>query len=656
MKRILIFASTVLQISASAQMSKVWDKDLASSNTENPVLIYKNPSGTVDVIASVAGSGTLIVGNAAGNDVTTGYGRYDYWFCKLDKTGQKISNSDHTYGGAFDDQPISAVKATDGGYLICGLSSSDATGNKTSAKVAYNFSALWVVKIDSMGVLEWQQQVAFNNSQYYTGYVGTSMVACTTLNGYAIALTTSTIGTPNSYATYLVELDAFGNVSTPKQISASYTAGNIVAPKSLIQLSNGNLLLGGYSSSAGTVMLLTSTGTLLSTKQYTSSGTCEIISIIELTPNGNRKFFAKSIHNNATGFDRTVNSKASGGNYDIWTFETDNTGVIQGAQNAIGCGSLNLPDHTNIPQVANIFYSNSSLGPMAYLLLEPDVTGLDRVEAGKGGVDYWLVQYDYINNVIVQENSFGGSGVENVQSLFVDGTNAYLLGTSASVISGDKTEALRSGTSDLWAVRTCLSTDVPVIANATYISHPIFPLSARGYYVYPCSNHPHTLSVSSPESYNTYNWYDAASGGNLLGTGTTYVISNVTSAQNIWVEADNGTCLGARVEIIVSPIPTPQTPTYSGSTIVCKGSALVLTGQMNTTGALSGSYYKFHWYDSNMNLLSENTTLSINNCQTPFTLYLSVIDSVLASTKIGRPLSSRQYLNNVPSFSLPIQV
>src|ERR1035437_7084154 len=99
MKRILIFASTVLQISASAQMTKVWDKDLASSYVENPVLIYKNTSGTVDVIASVGGPGVMIAGNAAGNDVTTGYGQYDYWFCKLDKNGQKIPNSDATYGG-----------------------------------------------------------------------------------------------------------------------------------------------------------------------------------------------------------------------------------------------------------------------------------------------------------------------------------------------------------------------------------------------------------------------------------------------------------------------------------------------------------------------------------------------------------------------------
>ena len=367
MKRFIFFATTVLQLSASAQMTKVWDKDLASSSVENPVLIYKNTSGTVDVIASVGGPGVIIAGNAAGNDVTTGYGQYDYWFCKLGKSGQKIS--DNTYGGTVADYPVSAVKAADGGYLICGTSSSGANGNKTLAMPAYNGSVLWLVKIDSGGVLQWQKQVAFNNSSYYTGDVNGNLAICTTINGYAIALTTSTYGTPNSYATYLVTADVNGNTTTAPQLSASYSS-SIFNPKTIIQLSNGNLLVGGYTGSAATEMLLTATGTAISTKQYTSGGQCEIISAKELSANGNWLFFAKSVHNNASGYTRTVNSKASAGNYDIWVFQTNNTGVIQSGQNAIGCGSVNLADHTNIEEVSNVFYSNSNLGPMAYLLLE----------------------------------------------------------------------------------------------------------------------------------------------------------------------------------------------------------------------------------------------------------------------------------------------
>jgi len=655
MKRILIFVSTVLQISASAQMTKVWDKDLASSSVENPVLIYKNTSGTVDVIASVGGPGIIIAGNAAGNDVTTGYGQYDYWFCKLGKSGQKIS--DNTYGGTVADYPVSAVKAADGGYLICGTSSSGVSGNKTLAMPAYNSSVLWLVKIDSGGVLQWQKQVAFNNSSYYTGDVNGNLAICTTINGYAIALTTSTYGTPNSYATYLVTADVNGNTTTAPQLSASYSS-SIFNPKTIIQLSNGNLLVGGYTGSAATEMLLTATGTQISTKQYTSGGQCEIISAKELSANGNWLFFAKSVHNNASGYTRTVNSKASAGNYDIWVFQTNNTGVIQPGQNAIGCGSVNLADHSNIEEVSNLFYSTSSLGPMAYLLLEADATGGDRAETGKGSTDFWLVQYDYVNSVIIQENSFGGSNAEQVQSLFVDGTNAYLLGTSASPISGDKTEALKSGTTDLWAVRTCLSTDIPVIANATYLSHPALP-GVRGYFVYPCSNQGYTLGISNPQSYNTYNWYNAATGGTLLGTGTSYNITSVsTTRQYIWVEADNGTCLGNRVAINIVPIRTPLNPTYTGATLLCSGSQLVLAGQINYTGQSSGSYFKLHWWDSSLNnILSENDTLKINNVTAPFDVWLSVVDSVPANPSIGLPLtmceSGLQQINiivdNVPT-------
>ena len=119
MKKLFLLFAVLFQISSFAQIQKVWDKTLSSLEYDEPVFIYKNALGGVDVISSIRG---------AGFDVDVAYGQLDYWFCRLDKNGQIIAGSNKTYGGTGNDSPRSAVKSPDGGYLICGTSTSNASG------------------------------------------------------------------------------------------------------------------------------------------------------------------------------------------------------------------------------------------------------------------------------------------------------------------------------------------------------------------------------------------------------------------------------------------------------------------------------------------------------------------------------------------------
>ena len=611
---LLIFSSSVLS-PAYAQMSKIWDKVLGSIDKESPVLISKNPSGTVDVISSVAGTGAA--GNAQGFDVTTGYGGYDYWFCKLDKSGQKIPGSDKTYGGSGNDEAISAIRTTDGGYLICGKS-------KTTPLPTSNTSVLWVVKIDTMGTVKWQKQVdlhvAPNGSADLTG----DMAVCNTSSGYAIAVTTYAPGASNNYSTFLVLFDLVGNQAAVVTLSTNSSVSNILLPKSISQMANGNLLIGGSNGSRGYAMRVSASGaTILFANLYASNGASAIISAKELS-NGKLLFFLKSIHDNLSGSSRSVNSKASSGNYDIWTFQTNSSGVGFSNERAIGCGALNLPDNANILELANVYYYNDK----AFLLLEPNATGLDRVEANKGSTDYWLVEYDYTNNVVVKENSFGGSGTEQVQSLCIDndGTNAYLLGTSASVISGDKTEALKSGSSDLWAVKTCLGANAAVVASSPFVF---------GFYVgYTCEGQSKKIDLDNPDPSYTYTWHDAATGGNLFAAGTSYTLPSVgaTGTQtNIWIESHNGGCSNSatRTMVKIAAIKTPNKPTITGNTALCKNDNLSLTAIKDVAGQQNGTYIISHWYDATGTvLLSTKDVFTINNIQQSINLILTSVDSL----------------------------
>ncbi len=54
--------------------------------------------------------------------------------------------------------------------------------------------------------------------------------------------------------------------------------------------------------------------------------------------------------------------------------------------------------------------------------------------------------------------------------------------------------------------------------------------------VYVCNNAAATFTVQNPVTGATYNWYSAATGGTLLGTGTSYIYNNVTGFVNVYLE------------------------------------------------------------------------------------------------------------------------
>lgn len=56
----------------------------------------------------------------------------------------------------------------------------------------------------------------------------------------------------------------------------------------------------------------------------------------------------------------------------------------------------------------------------------------------------------------------------------------------------------------------------------------------------------------------TLNWYAAASGGSVLGTGTDFVTPSITSSTTYYVEATNGSCTSARTAVTATVNVTPS--------------------------------------------------------------------------------------------------
>jgi gliding motility-associated-like protein len=108
-----------------------------------------------------------------------------------------------------------------------------------------------------------------------------------------------------------------------------------------------------------------------------------------------------------------------------------------------------------------------------------------------------------------------------------------------------------------------------------------------------CMGSTATLSVSSPQSSLTYNWYDSATKTNLLFTGPNYATGPVTASATYYVEAVNGSCNSpALASVKVTPVAAPGAP------LVTNGNAVTTCTGTQTTLAIDNpqSGFTYNWY------------------------------------------------------------
>jgi gliding motility-associated-like protein len=81
-----------------------------------------------------------------------------------------------------------------------------------------------------------------------------------------------------------------------------------------------------------------------------------------------------------------------------------------------------------------------------------------------------------------------------------------------------------------------------------------------------------TVIVKATGSAGSYEWYDSATGGNLLASSQAYETPPVTSNTTYYVQSVVGGCISARTPVTVSINPVPAVPIVSGATTICAGS------------------------------------------------------------------------------------
>ncbi|MBL7806603.1 MAG: T9SS type A sorting domain-containing protein [Saprospiraceae bacterium] len=232
--------------------------------------------------------GYILTGHTSSNNgqVSGNHGDLDCWVVKLDKNG--IIEWQKCYGGTEWDEAWSIQQTTDGGYVFAGRT----TSNDGDVVGFHGGLDYWVVKINSIGVIEWQKPMG--GAGVDIGYsVKQTLDGGYIVNGESNSNDGDASGLIGSSDYWVVKLSSSGEIEWQKMLgSSSLDRGN-----DIIQLPSGEYLVFGHISwGDGNVTLayagydywvakLSNTGEII--WQHTYGGTGEDFSSqINLTKDG----------------------------------------------------------------------------------------------------------------------------------------------------------------------------------------------------------------------------------------------------------------------------------------------------------------------------------------------------------------------------------
>lgn len=352
-----------------------WQNTIGSNDVDGLLVNHQTADGGY-ILMGFSHSGI----SADKSESNIGY--QDYWVVKLKSTG--AIEWENTIGGNGGDGGRCLVELSDGGFIIGGFSYSSVSYDQTHA--SSGVSDYWVLKINSTGIIEWQNTIGGN------GYDWMQSVQPTTNGGYIIGgWSDSGISGDKTKASkggtdyWVVKINSTGSIEWQNVIGGSSDESLSV----ILQTSDGGYVLGGTSKSGISgdkteaslglndywIVKLNEEGSI--DWQNTIGGNNEeYFTTIQLTPDGG--YIIGGSSSSGISGDKTT---ASWGGFDYWLLKLSESGAIEW-QKTIGG---NNDDNLSSIQVT---------GNESYILGGGSASGIsgDKTSASQGDFDFWLVK------------------------------------------------------------------------------------------------------------------------------------------------------------------------------------------------------------------------------------------------------------------------
>lgn len=447
----------------------------------------KERDGLSEIIVTSDG-GYLLAGSSASNisedKSENSKGGNDFWIVKIDADGNKVW--DRSYGGENSEYFYSILVTSDGGFLLFGDSSSDASGDKSENNIdGYDY---WVIKIDADGNKVWDK--TFNSKEYDSP----SVLIYSSDGGYLLGGSSESLISASDY--WVIKIDADGNKIWEKTFGG-WSTDHL---SSITQSSDGSYFLAGSSESSDTddksevgngeydywVIKIDANGNKVWDKSYGGEGS-EYLHNMTATSDGNYLLFGDS-NSDASGDKSEINI----GGRDFWIIKIDADGnkiwdksyggegteysnnmvalsdggyLLTGSSESLvsSFDYFTVKIDANGNKVWGKSYGGESREHLYSALITSDggymLSGLsesnaagEKSEDNNGENDFWAIKIDADGNK-VWDKTMGGNGIDYFSSLVIAPNGGYLLGgTSDSDASGSKSEDSKGG-NDIWIVK-----------------------------------------------------------------------------------------------------------------------------------------------------------------------------------------------------------
>jgi Secretion system C-terminal sorting domain len=441
--KILLAFSLLFCSFLSAQPTIEWQKTYGGSSIDEPTSVHKTSDG-----------GYIVTGRTASTngDVFGQHGGFDIWVLKLTTNGN-IQWS-RVLGGTGTDIGYSIFQTNDGGYLVCGYSSSndfDISGNHGGSYDG------WVIKLTNNGAVEWQKALGGS------GWDDIWAAKQTNDNGYILAGRSDVADgdvskNQGQFDCWVVKLNANGSIEWEKSFGGSLDD----AAKSVIQTADGGFLVacqtasnnGDVTGNHGNVdywlTKLSPSGLLEWQKTYGGNNADIPSDVIQVADGG----YIVSGFSGSNSGDVTGNH----GIFDFWVIKVSNNGELEW-QKALG-GSQ--------PDRARGIVASSDGG---YVIIGDTESNDGDLVGNSRGAEFWLVKLNSSGQLIWKQ-TYGGSLAEGGFAIDNTTDNGFILAGYAWSNNGDLTGSENKGFNDFWIVKLS-----PESISPTQEPHPIHPLS-----------------------------------------------------------------------------------------------------------------------------------------------------------------------------------
>lgn len=343
-----------------------------------------------------------------------------------------------TFGGSNEDNALSVVQATDGGYVVVGYTQSndgDITDKTTTD------SDFWLLKLTQSGEISWSKTYGGTNDERAEKIITTSD------GGYAIVgYNRSNDGDVSENAGlqdyWIIKVDASGEIQWEK----SFGFGGIDRAFSVIQTSDNGYFITGFLD-----VTASDGGGNDFTSKREKHGVGEFWGI-KLDVSGNkvwRRYFGGTNNDRSydaiatpdNGFLMIGSSESddfditnSKGSYDYWVVKVNSEGT-KVWQKSFGGTEI------------DVAYGIASSGDGKYIVIGDSRSNDTDITSPKGNADLWMIQIDGNGNLL-WEKSLGGTEFDTGRDITNTHNGNFLITGNSRSSNGDLSS--NKGQSDIW--------------------------------------------------------------------------------------------------------------------------------------------------------------------------------------------------------------